>query len=162
MYISYLPKKYYALFYWSVSPFFFSDLFFSIDFPKKVNKAIVTTQDPYTIQTLMYLQVSYLQKYGAKLLSQVTKGWPYEQGILQSPEVLLLAHVAKTLAAWRRRFRAGQRKPAQCWESVSRVAAKKRTPDSKKLIRLSYSAADRQQLNSHFCVWVSFCTCAGV
>ena len=48
--------------------------FFSVYFPKKVNKAIVTTQDPYTIQTLMYLQVSYLQKYGAKLLSQVTKG----------------------------------------------------------------------------------------
>lgn len=160
MYISYLPKKYYALFFWSVSPFF-SALFFSIDFPKKVNKAIVTTQDPYTIQTLMYLQFSYLQKYGAKLLSQVTKGWPYEQGILQSPEVLLLARVAKTLAAWRRHFRAGQRKSAQRWESVSRVAAKKRTPDSKKL-RLSYSAADRQQLNSHFCVWVSFYTCAGV
>lgn len=52
----------------------FSGLFFSIYFPKKVNKAIVTTQDPYTIQTLMYLQFSYLQKYGAKLLSQVTKG----------------------------------------------------------------------------------------
>lgn len=33
----------------------FSELF-SIYFPKKVNKAIVTTQDPYTIQTLMYLQ----------------------------------------------------------------------------------------------------------
>lgn len=35
-------------------PFFL--YFFSIYFPKKVNKAIVTTQDPYTIQTLMYLQ----------------------------------------------------------------------------------------------------------
>lgn len=34
----------------------FSVRFFSIYFPKKVNKAIVTTQDPYTIQTLMYLQ----------------------------------------------------------------------------------------------------------
>lgn len=31
-------------------------IFFSIYFPKKVNKAIVTTQDPYTIKTLMYLQ----------------------------------------------------------------------------------------------------------
>lgn len=30
--------------------------FASIYVPKKVNKAIVTTQDPYTIQTLMYLQ----------------------------------------------------------------------------------------------------------
>lgn len=36
------------------------------------------------------------------------------------------------------------------------MAAKKRTPDSKKLIRLSYSAADRQQLNSHFFV---VCVC---
>lgn len=36
-------------------PFFLC--FFFISFPKKVNKAIVTTQDPYTIQTLMYLQI---------------------------------------------------------------------------------------------------------
>lgn len=35
---------------------FFSVLLFCVYFPKKVNKAIVTTQDPYTIQTLMYLQ----------------------------------------------------------------------------------------------------------
>lgn len=39
------------------TPFFFLYFFFlPVYFPKKVNKAIVTTQDPYTIQTLMYLQ----------------------------------------------------------------------------------------------------------
>ena len=53
------------------------------------------------------------------------------------------------------------------------MAAKKRTSDSKKLIRLSDSAADRQQLNSHFfvvymcvcvcvCVFFSLDTCPGV
>lgn len=36
-------------------PFFL--YFFPFTLPKKVNKAIVTTQDPYTIQTLMYLQI---------------------------------------------------------------------------------------------------------
>lgn len=35
---------------------FFCTFSFPVIFPKKVNKAIVTTQDPYTIQTLMYLQ----------------------------------------------------------------------------------------------------------
>lgn len=44
--------------------------FASIYVPKKVNKAIVTTQDPYTIQTLMYLQFltyrSTVQNYWVK------------------------------------------------------------------------------------------------
>lgn len=48
-------------------PFF---CLFFFHFPKKVNKAIVTTQDPYTIQTLMYLQSltyrSTVQNYWVK------------------------------------------------------------------------------------------------
>lgn len=95
----------------------------------------------------------------------MTKGWPYEQGILQSPEVLLPAFVLRLSQhrydiSWQ-----VEAKPGQCWESVSRVAAKKRTSDSKKLIRLSYSAADRQQLNSHFfvvCVSFFIFSCPGV
>lgn len=52
------------------TPFFWRVFFFLFSFPKKVNKAIVTTQDPYTIQTLMYLQSltyrSTVQNYWVK------------------------------------------------------------------------------------------------
>lgn len=73
IYISYLPKKVVCSVFTEVR-FTFTFFFVFVHFPTKVSKAIVTTQDPYTIQTLMYLQTLYLQKYGAKLLSQVTEG----------------------------------------------------------------------------------------
>lgn len=58
IYISYLPKKQLCSALKCSTPFlqFFCIFLFLFRFPKKVNKAIVTTQDPYTIQTLMYLQ----------------------------------------------------------------------------------------------------------
>lgn len=129
--------------------------FFSpIYFPKKVNKAIVTTQDPYTIQTLMYLQFltyrSTVQNYWVKWprADHTSKAFTVAWGASPSP-------CAKTLTESLWNFITGWTNPGQCWESVSWVAAKKRTSDSKKLIRLSYSAADKQQLNSYFfVVWV--------
>lgn len=71
IYTSYLPKKCVCSVLNEVLRF---SVFSSIYFLKNVNKAIVTTQDPYTIQTFNVFTVSYLQKNGAKLLSQVTEG----------------------------------------------------------------------------------------
>lgn len=85
--------------------------------------------------------VSYLQKYGAKLLSQVTnRGWPYEQGILQ--------------LAW-------GASPGPAHASAPALAltwAERRTPDSKKLIKIVIICRRQRKTAAFFsvcvCVWV--------
>lgn len=115
-----------------------------------MNKAIVTTQDPYTIQTLMYLQFLPIElrckftESSDQGLTIRARHFTVAWGASPNPSAEDLHSAVVTF---------------QTLESFRRAAAKKRTPDSKKLRRLSDSAADRKQLKSHFavcCLWFFF------
>lgn len=97
IYISYCPKKVFLCVTEVCSTF----LRFLLLFPTKVSKAIQTSQDPDTLQTLMYVQVLTYPK-AVQRTESGDQGLTKRARHLQKPEVLPEAPPPLAPPQWRR------------------------------------------------------------